>query len=85
MIECGWCGQPAGPGRCGNCHRDPAIPWVQRGQEPQAIDPRERERRLVAEASAALRSEGVRVTAEALADRLDVSERTVRRWQQASE
>ena len=58
---------------------------MQRGQEPQAINPRERERRLLAEASAALRAEGVRVTAEALAERLDRSERTVRRWQQASE
>lgn len=84
MIECGWCGQPSKPGRCGNCRRDPALPWAQRDQRPPEVDPRERERRLLAVATAELRSEGVRVTVDALAERLDVAPRTVRRWQQVA-
>jgi len=82
MIECGWCGQPARPDRCGNCHRDPALPWVQRGQEPPAPDTADAVRRRLAAAGSDIEAQGNRVTAERLAEQLDVSPRTVRRWQQ---
>jgi hypothetical protein len=82
MIACGWCGQPSKPGRCGNCHRDPALPWVQRGHDPEDIDPRDQQRRRLASAMRDLQADGHHVTVDALAERLDVSPRTVRRWQQ---
>lgn len=78
MIVCGWCGKATDPGRCAACGRDPALPWVQRGTEPPAVAPHERE---LAAAAAGLRAEGRKVTSEALAEVLDVSPRTVRRWQ----
>ena len=85
MFECGWCGQPAMPGRCGNCHRDPALPWFQRGQAPPVLDLRDPIRRRLAAAGSEIEGQGQRVTAERLAEILDVSPRTVRRWQQMAE
>ena len=85
MIACGWCGQPTKPGHCSSCERDPALPWLQRAQAPPPVDPHDRERRLLAEAIRAIKNDGERPTAETLAERLDVSPRTVRRWQQMSE
>jgi hypothetical protein len=84
MIVCGWCGQPSEPDRCGNCHRDPALPWVQRGVEAPMVDPLGGAKRRMAEVTADLESSGYRATAERIAERLDVSPRTVRRWQQKS-
>ena len=82
MIVCGWCNQPSEPDRCGNCRRDPALPWAQRGQQaPEAPDPN---LRRIAEAADELEASGYRATAERIAERLDVSPRTVRRWQQKS-
>lgn len=81
MIRCGWCGRAAEPSACGHCHRDPLLPWAQRGHDAPAIDANlER----LAQAAADLRAEGIRPTVEHLAERLDVNPRTVRRWQQKS-
>lgn len=86
MIECGWCGQPSAPDRCGHCHRDPAVPWRQRGLEPvplrtdavgrPALDPDELRHRF----AVARKDLGEHATVDALAERLDVSPKTVRRW-----
>ncbi len=84
MIVCGWCGQPSEPDRCGNCRRDPASPWVQRGVDAPRVDPMEDTRRRIADAASDLEANGYRATAERIAERLDVSPRTVRRWQQKS-
>ena len=81
MIVCGWCGQPTKADRCANCQRDPVLPWTQRAQQPPPVDPRDRERRLLAEARASL---GRDATVEQLAEHLDISPRTVRRWREMS-
>lgn len=87
MILCGWCGKQTGPGRCSTCgHEDPERPYVQRGQEVPQVrlggrpgsDRKENARRL-AEARNAL---GSNATVEDIAEHLDVSPRTVRRWQE---
>ena len=91
MIACGWCGKPtASLDRCTSCgHVDPPRPWLQRGQEPPAIahepgrpatDPSDVGRRL-ATARATL---GPHATVDAIAELLDVSPRTVRRWAKVS-
>lgn len=92
MIRCGWCGQATNPGRCGACGRDPEVPWFQRGMGAPAVsveapgrpalDVADVRHRL-AEAKAEIAAAGRRVTVEALADVLDVSPRTVRRWREA--
>lgn len=84
MILCGWCGQPTEPeGVCTSCGRSPRIPYEQRGQQPtQAADP-VRERLLGA--YRAIRERGDTVTVARIAEELDVSDRTVRRWQQMSD
>ncbi len=82
MIACGWCGQSTTPGpRCAQCGRDPALPWLQRGQEPPIADLYARERRLLVEAERDLRQQGLEPTAELLAERIGRDVRTVRRWQ----
>jgi hypothetical protein len=93
MIVCGWCGRatPDGP-RCAVCrHVDPTRPYAQRGLDvPTAPvhdagrpprDPAEVGRRL-ANATRILTDGGRDVTVEALAEVLDVSARTVRRWRE---
>lgn len=91
-IVCGWCSQPAPDvGPCLHCGRDAALPWRQRAKQPPeirtdavgrpALD-RSAVRRRLAAARQALEDEGTNVTVEALAERLDVSPRTIRRWQQ---
>lgn len=85
MISCGWCGHPTLPDLCGSCgHVDPARPWLQRGMEPPTVDrptlDRTASARRIAAATQRLGDEGRRVTIEALAEVLDVSPRTVRRW-----
>jgi hypothetical protein len=57
------------------------LPWLQRGQQPQAFDAVEVNRRRLAEAVAAV---GRDATVEQLAEYLDVDPRTVRRWRQMS-
>jgi hypothetical protein len=90
MIPCGWCGRATPPEHCASCGRDPAVPYVQRGTEPPVIathevrpgvTPAEAARRL-AGARETLQHAGRPVTVEALAEALDVSPRTVRRWRE---
>lgn len=90
MIVCGWCGKPTEPtNRCTYCrHVDPARPWVQRGEEPEelAIAPGRPHlettdvmHRLLA-GRERLATEGRSPTVETLAEAMDVSPRTARRW-----
>jgi AcrR family transcriptional regulator len=58
------------------------LPWSQRGVDAPLIDPNHEYRRRLAAATADLESRGQRATAERIAEHLDVSPRTVRRWQQ---
>ncbi len=90
MILCGWCGRATPPECCSSCGRDPAVPHVQRGLVPPLADahegrpslaPAEASRRLAA-ARDALINAGRAVTVETLAEQLDVSPRTVRRWRE---
>jgi hypothetical protein len=83
MIECGWCGAPASGERCSHCGRNPAVPWEQRATEPPPAQ-LDNHRRL-ADAERSLREAGRPVTVLNIADLLDVSERTVRRWQQMTD
>ena len=84
-MICGWCGEPTRTDPCANCtHADIARPWLQRGQEPptvERLDPVSIRRRL-AHAKRDIKAEGGTATVAALAERLDVSERTVRRWRE---
>jgi hypothetical protein len=84
VIVCGWCHGETTPDRCSLCGRDPALPWVQRGQEPPAVNPAERNRVRMVRASTDLLAEGYEPTIERLADRLGVDPRTVRRWRAVS-
>jgi hypothetical protein len=88
MILCGWCGKAtANHERCTSCgHVLPEVPWTQRGQDPPTVahepgrpatDPGDVGRRL----AAAHASLGPHATVDAVAELLDVSPRTVRRWQ----
>lgn len=78
MIACGWCGQPTKPGACVSCGRDAVLPWTQRGTTPPSADTPARK---LAQANAAL---GHDATVERIAEYLDVSPRTVRRWREMS-
>lgn len=91
MIACGWCGKATSSvERCTSCgHADPPRPWLQRGQDAPVIehapgrpatDPADVARRL-----AAARSDlGPHATVDAIAEHMDVSPRTVRRWQKVA-
>lgn len=88
MIVCGWCERPtANPDRCTSCgHPDPGRPWEQRALPVPvvrtdavgrpALDPLAVRRRLQ-DARHAL---GPDATHAQIAEHLDVSEKTVRRW-----
>ena len=83
-MICGWCGEPTRSDPCSACgHEDTARPWIQRGQEPPLarLDPVAIRRRL-AQARRDIEAEGRRPTVAALAERLDVTDRTVRRWRE---
>lgn len=82
MIRCGFCGGETAPGSCSLCGRDPALPYVQRGMEPPVIDEAARHRQALAEATSAIEASGLRATIDRLAEQLDVSPRTVRRWRE---
>lgn len=94
MIVCGWCGHPTAPdARCANCrHEDPAKPWLQRGETAPLVEdtagrpPLDRAEigQRLAVARQSLTDAGRRATVEALAELLDVSPRTVRRWREMS-
>jgi hypothetical protein len=88
VIVCGWCERPtADRTRCASCgHPDPGRPWRQRGSAPPIVrtDATGRPslspsavRHRIAEARHALGSDA---THAELAEYLDVSERTMRRW-----
>ena len=91
-MICGWCEQPtANLVRCSSCgHPDPGRPWEQRGEATPTVradvvgrpvlDPAAIRRRL----SEARRVLGDTVTIERLAEHLEVSEKTVRRWQKVA-
>jgi len=79
MIRCGWCGRAADVVVCSHCRRDPGEAWRQRGQEPPDIDVN---RDRLARATAEITAEGRSPTIEAIAEHLDVSPRTVRRWRE---
>lgn len=80
MIVCGWCGKVTrDASRCEACgHENPRIPYDQRGLP--VPDGSTVNRRRLHEAEAHLRTNGESVTVARLAEYLDVSERTVRRW-----
>ena len=82
MIVCGWCGKATERGdRCASCgHVDPTRPWEQRNEPVPVVN----HHRAIAEASRTIEAGGERVTIERLAERLDVSPRTVRRWQKVA-
>jgi hypothetical protein len=80
MILCGWCGHPTSGERCSSCGRDPRLPYVQRAQEPVPFDDRAENRAKLAQAEREISVAGVRPTIDQLAEFLDVSPRTVRRW-----
>lgn len=80
-IVCGWCGSATMRDPCEHCeHVDPARPWIQRGQQPPSESVLRRQR--LARAEAELRGTGIEPTVERIAERLDVSPRTVRRWRE---
>lgn len=82
-IVCGWCGDPTPDiGRCTGCGRDCRIAHAQRGVEPPEATAGTDQRRLLDEARDAIEERGGRVTVESLADELDRSPRTIRRWKQ---
>lgn len=85
VIRCGWCGKDtANRDRCTTCgHEDPARPWVQRGQEPPTAPAREAGRPPLSLDEIRKRlAEHPGATDEQLAELLDVTDRTIRRWRQ---
>jgi primosomal protein N' len=84
-TRCGWCGHVTAPERCRYCGRDPLLPYRQRGVQPPAIEVKPGRpgldeavlRRRLADARQLL---GPTATVEELAEQLDVSPRTARRW-----
>jgi methylphosphotriester-DNA--protein-cysteine methyltransferase len=84
MIVCGWCHSDTAPGRCSPSGREPALPWLQRATEPPVVTEAERHRRLLTDATAALRAEGADPTTERLAEHLGIDPRTIRRWRAVS-
>jgi hypothetical protein len=80
MIVCGWCHADTAPERCSNCGHDPVLPWFQRAEEPPVVNEAERRFQAVREAEKGLRLAGLEPTVERIAERLDVSPRTVQRW-----
>lgn len=88
-IACGWCGHATEPSRCGYCGRDPALPYLHRGETPQILNDPEagrpvlNERQIGHRLAAAVAELGPGATVERLADFLGVSPRTVRRWKKA--
>lgn len=84
MIRCGWCGKGTAEGaRCGACgHVDPALPWVQRGQEPPAIQRTEGRPSLTVEELRKRLEAHPGATDEQLAELFDRDPRSIRRWRQ---
>jgi hypothetical protein len=89
-IVCGWCRHPTPADRCDYCGRNPAVPWLQRGQAVPVADHDQgagrpaldaREIRLAYDAArVSLVAAGHEATVEAIAEKLDRSPRTVREW-----
>lgn len=85
-VMCGWCDRVAEPPVCAYCHRDPLLPWTQRGIVPDEVAPGrpgldgDQIRRSYGEARRAVVDAGKAPTVEAIAEQLDRSPRTVRDW-----
>lgn len=88
-IVCGWCGGPAIDGDpCPDCGRDPRLAWTHRGLEPPAVASASgrptlgaaEARQLYEAAKSAVEERGATATVDAIAEELDRSPRTVRRW-----
>lgn len=79
MILCGWCHEPTDDAHCVTCGHDPRLPWTQRGLPAPVVDAAALARRRLADARRRL---GHDATIDALAEHLDVSPRTVRRWRE---
>lgn len=91
MIVCGWCGYPTPADCCVTCGRDPLIPYTQRNlKPPKATDNHEPGRpkldagQVRARVRIALKELGDGATLAALAERLDVSETTARKWRKVA-
>jgi hypothetical protein len=91
VIVCGWCDNSTEPGRCSYCGRDPALPWLQRGLEvPGGTEGREAGRpridagRVRHRLRLARKELGEHATNAQLAEHLQISERTLHRWQNLS-
>lgn len=82
-LICGWCGEDTIADPCSECgHEDPGKPWVQRNV-PQPTG--NGNQRRLSRARKAIESRGERATIEALAEELQVSPRTVRRWREMAD
>jgi len=81
-IACGWCGASTEVKPCSSCGRDPELAHAQRGRPAPALDDQASIARRLADARHRLSAGGRAITVERLAEELDVSPRTVRRWQQ---
>lgn len=87
-LLCGWCGRPTDEGECANCHRDPALPYLQRQARVPTIEPHEGRpaldetdiRRRYLAAVDDIERNGRPATVEAIAEALDRSPRTIREW-----
>lgn len=91
MIVCGWCNSATEPGLCSSCGRNPALPWTQRGDLPPgaktghrpgrpALDDRQVKQRI----RIAIKDLGGSPTMAQLAEKLDVSETTARKWRKTA-
>jgi len=91
VIVCGWCASTTEPGQCSQCGRDPALPWIQRAQEPPRATetghsgrPSLNAGQIKQRLRIALKELGNDATNAELAEHLDISERTLNRWQKVS-
>jgi len=88
-VICGWCGRETVQYSCDYCSRDPELPYVQRAVEPVTVtvegpgrpelDEKTVRKRYDA-AKTAIAHEGGIPTTEAIAERMDVTPRTVRAY-----
>lgn len=77
-IVCGFCAAVTDDGSpCVNCRHDPVLPYTQRAQEQVKADSGHR-------LNEALRALGHAATIDQIAEYLDVSPRTVRRWREVA-
>ena len=86
QIVCGWCRNGTAPGQCSHCGRDPAVPWLQRDVEPPLAEASEGGRPRLSPGQIrhrlrlARKELGEGATNAQLAEKLEISERTLARW-----